>query len=219
MFEFEAADILKFYGREPISRGIEWLTWGPSHVGIICRFRDLGWQLVESTTLCDLPDTISGKPKPGVQFHDPYERIAAYKGRVEVMRLVPGRKLWRWEQDYLAKWLMHRRDQAYNYRGAPLSATLLYRWTALLPYPDQESVFCSQLCAEALQIFNRCPLRNPCVYNPASLSRELRSCGLYGKPRPLSRVTPAHRAATLSGETSAASSRSKPGTARRQSPR
>jgi hypothetical protein len=187
--DWEPADILGFYGRHWKSRVIEIATRGPSHVGIVTPFYNRGPKLVESTTLCDLPDDLSGEVRAGVQFHDPRTRIDSYDGDVYLHRLSDGWKLDQHEIEWLQGWFYHRRKQVYDVRRALLSATHVLKWTSLLPYPDAGSVFCSMLCAAALMRLHRLPLDNPNVYNPASLIRELRRCGIYGPPQKVSKGT------------------------------
>lgn len=139
--------------------------------------------LFESTTLCDLPCALSGRTIRGVQAHDPLERIACYHGAVARLRLARAWRLNRHEIALLHQWLMNVASEPYDLRGALVSGTRLFKWSLLMPYPDLESLFCSELCAAALMRLHRMPLENPSVYNPASLVRELRRCGTYGGPK------------------------------------
>ncbi|MDE2101864.1 MAG: hypothetical protein KGL39_31755 [Patescibacteria group bacterium] len=182
--QFESADLLIFYGRGWISRGIELATWGPSHVGIVCDFHGLGKEiLVESTTLCNLPCLVAGRPKSGVQFHRVAERLANYDGSIYRMRLLPGWKLDHYQRSRLAKSLWRLREHGYTRIGAGLSAgPPLWKASELFPYPDLGSVFCSELCAHAIMQAGPLPADNPAAYNPASLMRDLRRRCLYGRP-------------------------------------
>jgi hypothetical protein len=214
---FEPGDLVIFYGRDFSSRVIEWATRGPSHVGIVCphevendatesrnRKRDArpdaggfatlppkggpaNMLLFESTTLCDEPCVLTGKRTSGVQAHEPVSRIASYPGDVAFLRLMPAWRLHSREVVLLHDWLMRVACEPYDLRGALVSGTRLFKWTALMPYPDLESLFCSELCAAALMRLHRLPLSNPSLYNPASLVREVRRCGTYGPPRSLKR--------------------------------
>ena len=180
--EFEPGDLLIFYGRNFTSRVIEWATQGPSHVGIVCPHLQYKSLLFESTTLCDEPCILTGKCVRGVQAHEPGLRIAHYAGSVSVLRLMPAWRLNREETHLLERWLMHVANEPYDLRGALLSGTRLFKWTALMPYPDLDSLFCSELCAAALMRLHRMPLTNPSLFNPAFLVREVRRCGTYGAP-------------------------------------
>lgn len=183
--DFQAGDLLFFYGRDPVSRIIEWATRGPSHVGIVCPYPRFGCDVIwESTTLCDLPCLVTGKQKQGVQAHCAETRIAIYDGHACRMRLA---KSWRLEQHEIARlqtYLLRVIDEPYDLGGAILSGTRLFKWTALMPYPDLGSLFCSELCAAALMRLQRMPLSNPSAFNPASLLRKLRRCGVYSAPEP-----------------------------------
>ena len=199
---FEPGDLLVFYGRDFSSRVIEWATRGPSHVGIVCPHAlavppsgghddaarppeggTTSMLLFESTTLCDEPCALTGKRMSGVQAHEPDSRIAGYPGDAAFLRLMPAWRLNRREVDLLHAWLMHVASEPYDLRGALISGTRLFKWTAFMPYPDLESLFCSELCAAALMRLHRLPLSNPSLYNPASLVREVRRCGTYGRPQ------------------------------------
>lgn len=180
--DWQAGDLLFFFGRGWASRVIEIATRGPSHVGIVCPFEGHGTLLAESTTLCDLPCELTGLKRRGVQFHDPLDRIAAYDGRVARLRLTDGWFLTGQEIDRLVKLLFHYKGRPYDLFGAPLSGTRLFKWTSLMPYPDLGSLFCSELCAAALMRVGRLPLSNASAYSPASLLRSLRRCGTYGAP-------------------------------------
>jgi len=142
-----------------------------------------GLLLFESTTLCDQPCALTGRRIAGVQAHDPATRIDSYPGKVALLRLMPAWRLSAHEIGLLHRWLMHVACEPYDLCGALLSGTRLFKWTALMPYPDLGSLFCSELCAAALMRLHRLPLTNPSLYNPASLVRELRRCGTYGAPR------------------------------------
>lgn len=180
---FEPGDLCVFYGRDFTSRVIEWATRGPSHVGIVCPHEHHGPVLFESTTLCDLPCLLTGRAIRGVQAHVPLDRIASYRGTVRRMRLTRAWRLSATEINLLHDWLMRVASEPYDLRGALLSGTRLVKWTALMPYPDLDSLFCSELCAAALMRLGRMPLGNPSLYNPARLVRRLRRCGIYGAPQ------------------------------------
>jgi hypothetical protein len=204
---FEPGDLLIFYGRDLSSRVIEWATRGPSHVGIVCPHalavppsggadRAAGppeggttnMLLFESTTLCDEPCALTGKRISGVQAHEPKSRIAGYPGDAALVRLMPAWRLSRREVELLHHWLMHVASEPYDLRGALISGTRLFKWTALMPYPDLGSLFCSELCAAALMRLHRLPLSNASLYNPASLVREVRRCGTYGAPQVIKKL-------------------------------
>lgn len=182
MNHWQAGDLLIFFGTDWTSRAIELATRGPSHVGIISRNDEHQRLLYESTTLCDLPDELTGRPCAGVQAHEPDERVNTYRGRVARLRLAPAWQLNRYEADLLQRMLQHVHGISYDLRGALLSGTRLFKWTDLMPYPDLGSLFCSELCAAVLMRLGRLPLSNPSAYHPAALVRKVRRCGVYQPP-------------------------------------
>jgi hypothetical protein len=184
--QFRPGSIVRFFGRGLMSWGIEAITGGPSHVGIVCRVRPYGLILVESTTLCDLPDLFTGQRRQGVQAHHLQERIAAYDGAIEVMHLADGWELDGYQQSRLAKALLRLKGHGYSKVAAGISGTRLFKWTPLMPYPDLGNVFCSELAAYGLQQAHVLPPdENPAVYNPASLCSDLLRRGLFDKPVPV----------------------------------
>lgn len=184
---FQPGDLIFFWGTGFSSRVIEWVTRGPSHVGICCDsiFHD-AFLLAESTSLCPRPDVISGEMVEGVQFQRPDQRIADYGDRAVVMRL---REIWELESaevselDYLVN-VFH--GKPYDLGGALRSGTRLFKWTSLMPYPDLGHLFCSEFCAELLMRLGRLPIDDPARYNPANLLRAVKRCGtFYEVPLPL----------------------------------
>jgi hypothetical protein len=185
--QFSAGDLIFFYGRDFTSRVIEWATRGPSHVGIVCPAEDCSTPvLFESTTLCDLPCLIARKRTSGVQAHRIETRVAIYEGSAYRMRLARPWRLYPHEVARLQQWLLQMIDEPYDLSGALLSGTRLFKWTALMPYPDLGSLFCSELCAAALMRMGRMPIRNPSLFNPAYLQRKLRRWGIYSAPELIS---------------------------------
>ena len=182
-YDIAAGDILACYGTNGISRAIEWLTWGPSHVAQIAYDEEFQqFVLWESTTLCDQPDLYLKKPKQGVQAHEPFNRIYRYPGKVLRLRPSPYWKFTRHDRE-LQQWLCKQLHAAtYDYRGAGLSGTRLMKFTDIMPYPNYNALFCSEFCAATLMRLQRLPLDNPRKYNPAGLVRALRRTGVYSNP-------------------------------------
>lgn len=185
--DFNAGDLLLFWGRTWQSRVIETVTRGPSHVGICTKWYHPRheWPLLfESTTLCELPDILSGEKIQGVQAHDPAARVKAYDGRVARMRL---RIPLTCEQELsLRNRLYEIHGRPYDLRGAIESGTRLFKWTAWMPYPDLGHLFCSELVAEQLMQLLKLPLGDPGIYNPATLMREVQRCASYLAPEDIS---------------------------------
>lgn len=182
MTHFTPGDLITFHGCDPVSRVIEVATLGPSHVGIICLHNNEPL-LVESTTLCPWPCVIRGIHWNGVQAHRPEDRIETYPGSVERLRLAPIWSLSNDESELLSRILIrHCVGQPYDLAGALVSGTRLLKWSRLLPYADLGSQFCSEMVAAVLMRLARMPIRNPALYNPASLVRALRRSGVYSRP-------------------------------------
>lgn len=197
--DLKAGDIAACYGTDRPARLIQWetvsllappgLRLGPSHVAIIAATKALARgnrsQLVwcESTTLCDHPCLFRGRPVSGIQAHWPEQRIADYVdagGRVAIYRLRPFDILLPSESRYLMQQLhglLHQRID-YDYRGAAISGTRLYKWLGHLA-ADEQTLFCSELIAALLQRLGRMNRSNPTRFNPASLLRELVRTGVY----------------------------------------
>lgn len=188
---YEAGDLVACYGTNAASRFISAITaqptapgglrWGPSHVAIVCKYRDRDlW--VESTTMCDHPCEIQCEPVDGVQAHIPQNRIADYVssgGRVDVYRLVGLNKLSEAESKLLTQIVLRHllgRRRAYDLRGALISGTRLLR---LIPGAKLEDLFCSELVAAVLMRLGRMNHSNPARYHPARLLRELVRTGVY----------------------------------------
>lgn len=178
----QPGDILAFYGTDWTSRCIEWGTWGPSHVGILCDYRG-GSVLVESTTLCDLPCIVTGKKISGVQAHAAEERIAGYRGRVLHYPMTDECRLSSDESSLLTRILLkHWIGRPYDLAGALVSGTNLLKFSHLIPYPDLGSVFCSKLVARIYMRLNRLNWDDPGRYSPAYLIRKLRRTGVIDLP-------------------------------------
>ena len=202
---FEPGDLVACYGADIASRCISTITaspiapkhlrLGPSHIAIVCRYRDRDlW--VESTTMCDHPCEIRCERTNGVQAHLPENRIADYterSGQVDVYRLVGLNKLSAAESATLTQIVLHHllgRRRSYDMRGALLSGTRLLRY---LPAAKLEDLFCSELVAALLMRLGRMNHSNPARYHPARLLRELVRTGVYTRfdmPRS-TRVDPA----------------------------
>jgi hypothetical protein len=78
----ETGDIILFSGTGIVSRAIKAVTLSPwSHVGVALVMPEYDWKLIiESTTLSNIPDLMSGKPVKGVQVVPLSQRIKTYDG-------------------------------------------------------------------------------------------------------------------------------------------
>jgi hypothetical protein len=188
MTTFQPLDIMACFGSDATSRTISWATAsplapprlriGPSHVAVICEFRGQPvW--IESTSQCVHPCLINGHAVTGCQAHQPEVRISDYlaqNGTVDVYRLSPVDRLSARESELLTKILLRHfvgQKVTYDFGGALLSGTRLFKHTRLLPGADLHQLFCSELAAKVLMRLGRLNRDNPTKYNPASLLRQL----------------------------------------------
>lgn len=195
----EPGDIAACYGTGLLDRlirletgslfGPPGLKLGPSHVAIMAATRSLNRnrksQIVwcESTTLCSHPCLLREQRVSGVQVHRPEDRIRDYTAdgaRVEIYRLCEFDRLMAPEVKQLMRmvhYLSHH-GVGYDYRGAVTSGTRVLKWRRSLA-SNLESLFCSEFIAAVLQRLGRMNRRNPTLYNPAALLRELVRTGVY----------------------------------------
>jgi len=182
--KWQAGDVLAFYGTDWLSRLISLATFGgPSHVGIVCEYNNLGWVLVESISECKRQCLIANALAKGCQVHYPEARIADYAlsgARCELWRLTPQWALRHERGDLLTEILIDqvvRHHDPYDLFGAALS------WTRLSHLTDASyhSFFCSALAAWGLMRVGRIPINNPRLYSPAGLIRQLRRTGVAKK--------------------------------------
>jgi len=189
----ESGDIYACWGSGWISRGISletsltsWLTgppglrFAPSHVAIAARWKEaLCWY--ESTTLTTRHCLSAQRRVDGVQVHEIGDRIHDYivdGGAVSVFRLTRINALESIECDRLQNALTpllgtpDRTAIAYDTAGALFSGL---RLLPKLPFAraNLDTLFCSELLAASLQRLCRMNKRNPSVFNPGKLMREL----------------------------------------------
>jgi hypothetical protein len=194
MFTFEPGDLAACHGADWTSRLIRWQTaslfppaglrLGPSHVALLCRWRDeMIW--TESTTLCRSPCLIRQRQVSGAQAHRPQERIADYVnagGRVDIYRLTHFHRLSIEESRLLTRLVLDEFIDpgiGYDLGGALLSGTRVLHRSRWFPGTDLEQLFCSELAAAVVMRLNRMNHANPTRYNPARLLRELVRTGKY----------------------------------------
>lgn len=200
MAHYEPGDLIFFWGHgDWISWGIRWATWGPSHVGMVVRFRPEGLLLVEATTLLKTPCLVMGN-HAGVQANDIEQRIGQYTadgGKAELWRLAPKHRLSDWEIDALSANAYYRYlGKAYDPYQAVGSATNIVKWWlkkrlgwAGFGADDRTKFFCSETSICQLQDLNRFLQDkvskrrwedvNPSDYSPAEFQRSIRNIGLY----------------------------------------
>ena len=160
------------------------LRWAPSHVAVICRHA--GQPLwVESTTLCERPCALTGRPAVGVQSHRPEARLADYAaggGHVQRFTLTPINRLSGDESDLLTHILVQHflhRASPYDLTGAVLSGWRCGRRVQSLFGADLGEVFCSELAAAVLMRLARLSRADPASFSPGRLLRRLVRTGVY----------------------------------------
>lgn len=203
--DWQPGDIAACYGAEPVSRAISAATtWplappglrlGPSHVALISQRGLLvpaagepAW--VESTSLCQRPCLLRGRPVAGCQVHLPSERVADYeRGGGRVVRFRP-HPLWRFQgREHSDLWAVLtnfvRNETAYDTRGALLSRSHVLQHLSCLAGQPLTTLFCSELIAAVLQRFGRlCSSHHPGKFHPAKLLRWLVRMGVYQRVDP-----------------------------------
>lgn len=192
-YQLQPGDIIAFYGTGFQSRVIEWVTFGPSHVGIVAEWdvtlpdgtikTDL--VLVESTTLCEHYCLHTRRLIRGVQVQWPSQRIEDYEGRAKLFRLTPDNELTRGQSRTLTTMLRHLVGTSYDLTGALWSGSRILKYIPWFGYSDRGTLFCSELIAKCLMKFGLLPLGNPGWYNPGSLLRTLLMCHSYQRGIPL----------------------------------
>lgn len=190
----QPGDIMACYGTDWVSRGITWQTaslfgprrlrLGPCHVAIMLPIAgELLW--CESTSLNQHACLIRQKQVAGCQVHESYYRVHDYKsdgGRVDVYRPTGINRLSGTEErlvgDIFKRYLAWA-GVRYDFHGAAISGTRLWKWLPWAPPQTLEAMFCSEVVAALLMRIGRLPRENPTIYNPASLLRTLVNTGVY----------------------------------------
>ena len=112
---------------------------------------------LESTMLlANTPCLATGQPISGVQCTRIDDRIAAYKGRVAVMR--PLKALAEPQRAVLARLALQQCGTRYDTSGAALIGTVLWKYLRGFRAADRSSLFCSELVEANL---DRIGLGNP----------------------------------------------------------
>lgn len=154
----KTGDVIAFSGKGRISGIIKRATRSAySHVGLVVNstMSDGFGQsvlLVESTTLGNLPDIISGKVIRGVQMQWLSQRIAAYPGKVwwvPLRQSIPEEK-----SVAMLRWIrsIHARQAPYDTIQAIGSALDWWDRLGFTNKRDSYALFCSELVAYAWQV-------------------------------------------------------------------
>lgn len=183
--EIKSGDLIFFSGQGPVSDLINLGSLGIpryhfSHVGICC-YLNSELLVYESTSLGRPPCYRQGVPVSGVQAHPLDELLEIESAKMWVYRLRS--PLYDDEEWRLLYWLEDHIGRYYDFKGAGRSGPLLLRSIASVLRPeDLTAIFCSELCAGALNHVGRFDTWNASKYSPNRLARALRWRGLVGRP-------------------------------------
>lgn len=149
--QVEPYDIFLFSGRGFVSSAIRLATQSKwSHVGLSIRLPDQDWNLLlESTTLSDLPDMLTGNPTKGVQMVPLSRRISTYAGEV-AWRAIQGPKPDS-QMKELARFVREYEGRPYEQNQIELLRAALDSPFSVENLEDESSVFCSELVALCLR--------------------------------------------------------------------
>ena len=146
-------DVIAFSGKGRVSEVIKTYTRSDiSHVGIVFKNENGRVIIMESTTLLDKPDLVTGEFIKGVQQQYLSDRIKAYDGLVYWCGLTENIKIQK--QADMIKWLsdVHGKRTSYDALGAVLAGSYALNTFDFARDEDFSSLFCSELVTKALQI-------------------------------------------------------------------
>ncbi len=154
--QLKTGDIVLFSGKAGISRLIKWYTVSPwSHVGMVIKEPSYDSVLIwESLSKSSLPDVQSGLIQPGVQLLALSERIKHYKGQVALRQIAP--ELSQVQQDKLKQLRQELSGRPYEQSTLALIQAGSNRLFGKNE-ENLESLFCSELIAEAYQCIDFLP--------------------------------------------------------------
>lgn len=183
----QPGDIIGFLGNSGISRTIcigtgGWPFWpylGLSHVGIMGESHGKTL-LFESTTLCDLPCAIQGKPFRGTQAHPLEDRVATYPGRIWHYPL--SEPLWDNERERLNAFLLEHIGADYDKFAALFAADLAPSWVESYLNPEHRDSCCSVWACAAHAYIGRFSTSNVGRWSPTRFCRAERRQGLLAAP-------------------------------------
>ena len=155
--KLKIGDVVAFSGKGRVSKIIKWKTNSKvSHVGMVYKMDSLGIpriQLIESTTLGNLPDIKEGKARKGVQLQFLSQRLDTYDGEAWIYPLKDEIKSV-WLTNMLV-WLtdVHTKKIDYDsFQAIGAGLDLFDMIPGIEMEPDFSSLFCSELVSKALKI-------------------------------------------------------------------
>ncbi len=174
--ELKTGDLVLFSGSSFFSSVIKWVIGGKwSHVGVVVRSpqrpeRVLLW---ESTRLADLADVETGRAAAGVQLVYLSERLARYAGEFKLRPL--DRPVTPEMEQAFAQRRAELRGRPYELEKLELLEAAVDSWFRALKEERLNSLFCSELVAEAYQAMGLLPEPPDglpsCEYTPRDFAR------------------------------------------------
>lgn len=170
--DLQTGDLVFFSGRGPVSNVIKLATssrW--SHVGMVICAPVLDMIVLwESTTLCNVNDVLTGLPTRGVQVTALSKRLKSYDGEYGFRHLGLPQKCHGYEK-IIGNLRRELDGKPYEENEWQLMKSAFDCLDFTITNTDLSSVFCSELCAEALI---RCGVLPPdipsCAFSPADLA-------------------------------------------------
>lgn len=154
---------------------------GFSHVMIVGTHHNLPI-LYESTSFPRPPCARTGRLVRGVQAHYPEDILSDPK--VKYYHVPLRRRLYRHEADRLQAYLDDSLGRDYDYIGAFKSGGFLFKYlNSFLFEENNHSLFCSELCAEALVHIGVWNQRHISRWSPNALYRRLYFEGVVNKAK------------------------------------
>lgn len=156
--DLKTGDLVLFSGASFFSSVIRWAIGGKwSHVGVVVRSPALPGRVLlwEATTLADLPDAETGVPRAGVQLVFLSDRIATYDGEFKLRALdapVTGEM-----EAALAARRTALAGRPYEREKVELVRAAFGGWLGEARGERLDSLFCSELVAEAYQAMGLLP--------------------------------------------------------------
>jgi len=174
--DLKTGDLVLFSGASVFSSVIKWAIGGKwSHVGVVVRAPQFPGRVLlwESTRLADLADVETGRAAAGVQLVFLSERLARYAGEFKLRQL--DRPVTAEMDQAFAKRRAELAGRPYELEKRELLEAAVDSWFRALKEERLNSLFCSELVAEAYQAMGLLPEPPDglpsCEYTPRDFAR------------------------------------------------
>ena len=174
--DLKTGDLVLFSGSTFFSSVIKWAIGGKwSHVGVVVRSPQLPERVLlwESTRLADLADVETGRAASGVQLVFLSARLARYAGEFKLRQL--DRPVTPEMEQAFAKRRSELSGRPYELEKLELLEAAVDSWFRALKEERLNSLFCSELVAEAYQAMGLLPEPPDglpsCEYTPRDFAR------------------------------------------------